>query len=66
MLLDFRKGRFPAYDVIDEQGMPQPSALGLPWVNPETQRTLARLRIPPTDPWGRPLAEPGGRAPRSR
>ncbi len=58
MLLHFQKGGFPAYEEADEQGMPQPCALGIPWVNPDTQRTLARLRIPRTDPWGRPLPEP--------
>jgi hypothetical protein len=24
-------------------------------VNPDTQATLAKLRIPRTDPWGKPL-----------
>jgi hypothetical protein len=57
MLLDFRKGGFPSYAKVDEQGMPQPCALGVPWVNPDTQQTLARLRVPRTDPWGRPLPE---------
>ena len=58
MLLDFQTDRFPAYELVDEQGIPQPCALGVPWVNPDTQRTLAKLRIPRTDPWGRPLPEP--------
>ena len=58
MLLDFQKEAFPAYDWADEQGMPQPCALGVPWVNADTQRTLAKVRIPRTDPWGRPLPEP--------
>ncbi len=55
MLLHFRRGGWPAYEKADEQGMPQPCALGQPWVNADTQRTLARLHIPRTDPWGRPL-----------
>ncbi len=58
MLLHFGKGGFPAYETVDEEGMPQPCALGIPWVNEDTQRTLAKLHIPPTDPWGRPLPEP--------
>ncbi|HZP41559.1 MAG TPA: hypothetical protein VFD84_08590 [Candidatus Binatia bacterium] len=58
MLLHFQKGGFPAYEQAEEDGYPQPCALGVPWVNEDTQRTLARLRIPKTDPWGRPL--PGG------
>lgn len=57
MQLLFDKGGFPAYDVVDEEGMPQPCALGVPWVNPDTQQTLRKLRIPRTDPWGRPLPE---------
>ena len=55
MLLHFQKAGFPAYECADEQGMPQPCALGVAWVNEDTQRTLAKLRIPRTDPWGRPL-----------
>src|SRR5207249_12226984 len=58
MLLHFQKGGFPAYEEAIEQGMPQPCALGVPWVTPDMQRTLAKLRIPRTDPWGRPLPEP--------
>jgi hypothetical protein len=57
MLLQFGERGFPSYDWVDEQGMPQPCALGVPWVHEDTLRTLARLRIPRTDPWGRPLAE---------
>lgn len=57
MLLQFGERGFPSYDCVDEQGMPQPCALGVPWVNEDTLRTLARLRIPRTDPWGRPLPE---------
>jgi hypothetical protein len=59
MLLHFRRGRFPAFDEVDEEGMPQPCALGVPWVNDDTRRTLAKLDIRRTDPWGRPLTEPG-------
>ena len=54
-LLHFQKGWFPAYEKADEEGKPQPCALGVAWVNADTQRTLAKLRIPRTDPWGRPL-----------
>ena len=58
MLLHFGREGFPSYERTNEAGMPQPCALGVPWVNPDTLRTLARLTIPRTDPWGRPLAEP--------
>ena len=55
MSLDFQKSAFPAYDMEPEDGIPVPCALGSPWVNEDTQKTLARLRIPRTDPWGKPL-----------
>ena len=70
MLLHYQKGGFPSYECVEEQGMPQPCALGIPWVNADTQKTLARLHIPRTDPWGRPLPAPeserGTEIPRSR
>jgi hypothetical protein len=67
MLLHFQGGGFPAYEQADEQGMPQPCALGVMWVNGDTQRTLAKLDIPRTDPWGRPLpAEAPRSGPRGR
>jgi hypothetical protein len=55
MSLDFGQTGYPAYTMEDEAGKPVPCALGQPWVNEDTQRTLARLRIPRTDQWGRPL-----------
>ena len=55
MLLHYQAPSFPSFEKADEQGMPQPCALGVPWVNEDTQRTLARLVIPRTDPWGKPL-----------
>ena len=55
MLLDYQKGAYPAYDLAQENGVPVPSALGQPWVNEDTQETLELLRIPRTDPWGKPL-----------
>ena len=61
MLLHFDRGAYPAYERADEQGMPQPCVLGIPWVNDDTLRTLAKLRIPRTDPWGRPLPVPAPR-----
>jgi len=55
MMLDYQKGAYPAYDLEPENGVPVPCALGQPWVNDDTQETLTRLRIPRTDPWGKPL-----------
>lgn len=57
MLLHYQRGGFPAYEKTDENGIPVPCALGQPWVNPDTQQTLAKVDIPRTDPWGRPLPD---------
>jgi hypothetical protein len=55
MSLDYGQTGYPAYDEVPENGKPVPCALGRPWVNQDTQATLAKLRIPRTDPWGKPL-----------
>jgi len=55
MSLDFRRNAYPAYEEVEENGKPVPCALGQPWVNDDTLRTLERMEIPRTDPWGRPL-----------
>jgi hypothetical protein len=55
MSLHYRRGGFPAYEQVPENGKPVPCALGQPWVNEDTQATLETVRIPRTDPWGRPL-----------
>lgn len=55
MSLRFGQTGFPAYRQVEEAGQPVPCALGQPWVNEDTQRTLSKLRIPRTDPWGKPL-----------
>lgn len=57
MLLHFTKGGLAAYEHIDDGGAPQPCVLGQRWVNEDTARTLAKRRIPRTDPWGRPLPD---------
>jgi hypothetical protein len=55
MSLHYQIGHFPAYEEVEEDGKPVPCALGQPWVNEDTLQTLLRVRIPRTDPWGRPL-----------
>jgi hypothetical protein len=42
---------------MEEGGQPKPCASGVGWVNPHTLETLAKRKIPRTDPWGRPLPE---------
>jgi len=41
---------------VEEAGQSQACASGVGWVNPHTLRTIAKRKIPRTDPWGRPLA----------
>ncbi len=48
---------------IDEEGQAKPCAMGVGWVNPDTRQTLAKLRIPRTDPKGRPLDDADAGAP---
>ena len=57
MQLHYQRGGYDAYEKVDEDGKPVPCALGQPWVNEDTLRTLAKLHIPRTDPWGRPLPD---------
>jgi hypothetical protein len=57
MLLHYQKGGLAAVEAADEEGKPTPCALGQPWVNEDTLATLQKVRIPRTDPWGRPLPD---------
>ena len=57
MSLDYGQTGYPAYSKEAEDGRPVPCALGRPWVNADTQATLDKMRIPRTDPWGKPLDE---------
>ncbi len=47
----------PLRDSVDEQGQARPCAMGVGWVNEDTQATLKKRAIPRTDPKGRPLKE---------
>ncbi len=42
---------------VEEAGQAKPCASGVGWVNEHTLQTLAKRKIPRTDPWGRPLDE---------
>jgi len=42
---------------IEEAGQPKPCASGVGWVNTHTLETLAKKKIPRTDPWGKPLPD---------
>lgn len=55
MMVHFGKRGFPHYEEVEEEGMAKPCAAGLPWVNPDTVRTLAERDVPRTGPKGEPL-----------
>ena len=40
------------YEDVEEEGMPKPCAMGLPWVNVDTLSTIERRKIPRTGPKG--------------
>lgn len=62
MMVHFGKCGFPHYEEVEEEGMAKPCAAGLPWVNPDTVRTLAERDAPRTGPKGERL-EPGSARP---
>lgn len=58
MMIDFAKAGFPQYQEVEEEGMAKPCAMGLPWVNPDTLKTLNRRKIRRTGPKGELLDNP--------
>ena len=55
MMVNFGKAGFPQYEEVEEEGMAKPCAMGLPWVNPDTVRTLELRRVRQTGPKGEAL-----------
>ncbi len=62
-MINFASGGFSQYEDVEEEGMPKPCAMGLPWVNPDTMKTLERRDIRRTDPKGKPLDESAPQSP---
>ncbi len=58
MMTRFDRGAFPTYEVVEEDGTPQPCSMGQSWVNPDTLQTIRKRGGVPTDPKGKPLSEP--------
>jgi hypothetical protein len=63
MMTRFDRGAFPTYETVEENGYPQPTVMGQPWVNPDTQKTIRKRGGRKTDAYGRPI-EP--KAPNAR
>ena len=59
MMVNFGKEGFPQYEEVEEEGMAKPCAMGLPWVNPDTVRTLALRQVGRTGPKGEALEAAG-------
>ncbi len=55
MMVNFGKAGFPQYEEVEEEGMAKPCAMGLPWVNPDTVRTLELRQVRRTGPRGETL-----------
>ena len=55
MMVNFGREGFPQYEEVEEEGMAKPCAMGLPWVNPDTVRTLELRRVGRTGPKGEAL-----------
>ena len=53
MMVNFGRAGFPHYEEVEEEGMAKPCAMGLPWVNPDTVRTLELRRVRQTGPKGK-------------
>ena len=55
MMVNFGKVGFPQYEEVEEEGMAKPCAMGLPWVNTDTVKTLELRQISRTGPKGENL-----------
>jgi len=56
-MINFARPGADQYEDVEEEGMPKPCAMGIPWVNPDTLSTLEQRKIIRTGPKGEPLAE---------
>ena len=54
MVTNFYRVGFPSYELIDEEGQAKPSVYGIPWVNEDTLKTLAKHGMRRTGPKGEP------------
>lgn len=57
MVSNFRRAGFPSYEEIDEEGQAKPCVYGVPWVNEDTLRTIAKRGGRRTGPKGEPVSE---------
>ena len=62
MVTNFQRAGFPSYEEIDEEGQAKPCVYGVPWVNEDTLKTLAKRAPRRTGPRGESLTVDAGRA----
>lgn len=58
-MINFARPGADQYEDVEEEGMPKPCAMGIPWVNVDTLTTITQRKIPRTGPKGEPLPAPG-------
>ena len=51
-MINFARPGADQYEDVEEEGMPKPCAMGIPWVNPDTLSTLEQRKISRTGPKG--------------
>jgi len=60
MVTHFQRTGFPSYEEVDEEGQAKPCVYGVPWVNLDTLKTVAKHGGKPSGPRGEPLPEERG------
>jgi len=55
MMVNFSRVGYPQFDEVEEEGMAKPCAMGLPWVNKDTAKTMGLRSIQRTGPKGEEL-----------
>lgn len=55
MVSNFSRQGYPSHQSLDDDGQAKPCVLGVPWVNPDTLRTIKRHGGTRTGPKGEPF-----------
>lgn len=55
MVSNFSRAGYPSYQIVDDDDQAKPCVFGVPWVNPDTLRTLKRHGGVRTGPKGEPF-----------
>lgn len=55
MVSSFSRQGYPSHQTIDDDGQAKPCVFGVPWVNPDTLRTIKRHAGKRTGPKGEPF-----------